>query len=294
MRPPAGWDRDGARIISHRLGPNAALETILIDKGALAGLHVNTPVISPEGVVGRVLRLSPNAANVLLITDPNSRIPVASQINRTQGILRGEGPNRELTVEYVPLGAPIEEGEVLVTSGLEEIFPKGLPAARVTRVVKGGSSLFQTVFAEPLFTPERLEEVALLRRSAGALVVREEMALQDETDAPLTPPADAPPAATAAGQSGRAAQPGQAVKPEQTAQPGQAVKPEQTAQPGQAVKPEQTAPQTAAAKERKAKPGASAAPAVKPRTPSGQKPAPGASPEKPPAAKPAKKPQEGA
>ncbi len=164
MQPPWGWTRSAARIISHRLGPNAALETILIDKGALSDLNVNTPVVTPEGVVGRVLRLSPSAANVLLITDPNSRVPVVSQSRRTQGILRGEGPDRELVVEYVPLESPITEGEILVTSGLEGVFPKGLPAARVTSVSRHGSSLFQAVRARALFNPHRQEEVALLRR----------------------------------------------------------------------------------------------------------------------------------
>nr|WP_249115246.1 rod shape-determining protein MreC [Desulfolutivibrio sulfodismutans] len=166
IRPPAGWSRQGARVISHRLGPNASLETVLLDKGALDGLEVNTPVTGPDGVIGRILRLSPTAATVLLVTDPNSRIPVTSQKNRTQGIIKGEGANREMVVQYVALGAPLEEGELLVTSGLEEIFPKGLPVARVTEVGRKGPSLFQTVYAEPLFDARRLEEVALLAKSA--------------------------------------------------------------------------------------------------------------------------------
>ncbi|MEF3695668.1 rod shape-determining protein MreC [Desulfolutivibrio sp.] len=165
IRPPVGWSRQGARVISHRLGPNAALETVLLDKGALDGLEVNTPVTGPDGVIGRLLRLSPTAATVLLVTDPNSRIPVTSQKNRTQGIIKGEGANREMVVQYVALGAPLEEGELLVTSGLEEIFPKGLPVARVTEVGRKGPSLFQTVYAEPLFDARRLEEVALLAKN---------------------------------------------------------------------------------------------------------------------------------
>ncbi|MFZ5811654.1 MAG: rod shape-determining protein MreC [Thermodesulfobacteriota bacterium] len=165
IRPPVGWSRQGARVVSRRLGPNAALETVLLDKGSLDGLTVNTPVIGAEGVIGRVLRLSPSAATVLLITDPNSRIPVTSQKNRTQGILKGEGPNREMVVQYVSLGAPLDEGELLVTSGLAGIFPKGLPVARVTEVGRTGSSLFQTVYAEPLFSPRRLEEVGLLAKN---------------------------------------------------------------------------------------------------------------------------------
>lgn len=168
LTPPVDWTRRAARIISHRLGPNAALETFLIDKGSAHGVTVNMPVVSPDGVVGRVLRLSATAATILLITDPNSRIPVVSQKNRTQGIVKGEGPTKELTLQYVPQGAPIEEGEVLVTSGLEEIFPKGLPVAKVTSIGRSGSSLFQLIHAAPLFTPRQLEEVALLFKATAA------------------------------------------------------------------------------------------------------------------------------
>jgi len=162
IAPPEEWKRQATRVITHRLGPNAALETFVIDKGGASGVTTNTPVVSPEGVVGRVLRYSPSAATVLLITDPNSRIPVVSQKSRAQGVLKGEGPDRELSLQYVPQGVSVEEGEILVTSGVEEIFPKGLPVARVTAVGRSGSSLFQVIRAAPLFGPQRLEEAALL------------------------------------------------------------------------------------------------------------------------------------
>ena len=189
LTPPIDWTRRAARIISHRLGPNAALETFLIDKGSAHGVSVNMPVVSPDGVVGRVLRLSPTAATILLITDPNSRIPVVSQKNRTQGIVKGEGPAKELTLQYVPQGAPVEEGEVLVTSGLEEIFPKGLPVAKVTSVGRSGSSLFQLIHAAPLFTPRQLEEVALLFKATAAAAPAPALA---PAAAPPPPPATAP------------------------------------------------------------------------------------------------------
>jgi len=168
ISPPQEWTRQGARVVSQRLGPNAALETLLIDKGSASGVNINTPVVVPAGVVGRVLRLSPNAATVLLVTDSNSHIPVVSQTNRTQGILKGLGPDHDLTMQYVPQGAPVEEGEILVTSGLADIFPKGLPVAKVTKIGRSGSSLFQVIDAAPLFAPRQLEEVALLFRGPVA------------------------------------------------------------------------------------------------------------------------------
>ncbi len=218
ITPPRGWTRQGSRIISHRLGPNAALETLLIDKGSGSGVTLNTPVVSPQGVVGRVLRLSPSAATVLLITDPNSRIPVVSQKNRTQGILKGEGPNHELVLQYVAQGAPVEEGEILVTSGLEEIFPKGLPVARVTAVGRSGSSLFQLIYAEPLFVPRQLEEVALLFKGpspqpvAGDAEPSPAAEAAPSGQAPVAPPSGTKPARSGKGQkAGQAARPAPAV-----------------------------------------------------------------------------------
>lgn len=201
LSPPEEWKRLGTRIITRRLGPNAALETFVIDKGSASGVTTNTPVVSPEGVVGRVLRYSPSAATVLLITDPNSRIPVVSQKNRAQGILKGEGPDRELSLQYVPQGVAVEEGEVLVTSGLEEIFPKGLPVARVTSVGRSGSSLFQVIRAAPLFGSMRLEEVALLFKGDPVPVTAPAQASSPEPASapgkpgkyPKTPAAMAPP-----------------------------------------------------------------------------------------------------
>ena len=242
MTPPGDWTRVATRVISHRLGPNAALETFLIDKGSAAGVSTNTPVVAPEGVVGRVLRYSPSAATVLLITDPNSRIPVLSQKNRTQGILKGEGPGHELILEYVPQGAPIEVGEILVTSGLEEIFPKGVPVAKVTSLGRSGSSLFQVIHAAPLFDPLRLEEVALLFHGPAVAATGGKDAVPAPVDpaaagkparypkspaamAPVTRPGTAPQPAAPASPAAPAPQP--AVAP---AQNGPAV---QTGQPGQ-------------------------------------------------------------
>jgi rod shape-determining protein MreC len=225
MSPPREWTRQGARIISQRLGPNAALETLLIDKGSASGVSLNTPVAVPEGIVGRVLRLSPSAATVLLITDPNSRIPVVSQKNRIQGILKGQGPNHELLMEYVPQGSALEDGEILVTSGLEEIFPKGLPVARVTRIGRSGASLFQVIDAEPLFAPRQLEEVALLFKGPAL----------PQAAAPAETSGEQPPAAPVF----PSAKPGKAARSEGPGKPGPARVP---GAPPAAVAPAQPAP----------------------------------------------------
>jgi len=161
--PPEQWRTAGARVIAQRVGPNAVLDTILIDKGTLSDVDVNTPATTPTGLVGRVLRAGLSASNLLLITDQNSKVPVLGEKHRTTGILTGRGPG-DLEVRYVPLNAPIDVGEVLLTSGLAGIYPKGLPAARVTSIERSEISLFLTVRATPLVELRDLEEVLLLHR----------------------------------------------------------------------------------------------------------------------------------
>jgi rod shape-determining protein MreC len=98
----------------------------------------------------------------LLITDPSSKISVLGRDSRTPGILTGEGADRPLSVNYVHQNAHIRPGEVLITSGLDRVFPKGLPAAMVTDVRRSDISLFQEVTAAPLVELKTLEEVLLL------------------------------------------------------------------------------------------------------------------------------------
>jgi rod shape-determining protein MreC len=164
---PPRWQSVGARVIAHRMGPNAALDTIVVDKGRLDGVDENTPVVTHRGVVGRILRTGSTVSTVILLTDRNSRIAVLGQTHRTTGVLAGRGSEEPLEVLYVPLNTPIEEGELLVTSGLAGIFPKGLPVARIVSVQSSRISLFQVVRAELLVDPKNLEELLLLRPEAG-------------------------------------------------------------------------------------------------------------------------------
>lgn len=162
--PPRGWSRVGARVVSHEMGPMGVLETITIDRGSRHGLAEDQPVLVPGGVVGSVLKPGLSGGVVMLITDPNSRVAVLGDASRTTGVLAGRGPGTLLTVEYVPLNAPLAEGELLVTSGLGSIFPKGIPAARVVSITRDDTSLFQRVLAEPLVPLRDLEEVLVLSR----------------------------------------------------------------------------------------------------------------------------------
>ena len=123
----SAWKPVGARILAGRMGPNAIQDSITINRGYTSGARPGTPIVTNMGLVGRVLRASPHAATVLLITDPGSRIAVFAQQSRSAGILSGQGLEQPLEVGFVERDAPVTAGEILITSGLDGKYPKGIP-----------------------------------------------------------------------------------------------------------------------------------------------------------------------
>ncbi|WP_320174113.1 rod shape-determining protein MreC [Maridesulfovibrio sp.] len=166
IKPVHNWKTDGARIIAQRMGPTAALDTMIINKGVVSGVDPDTPVITPLGVVGRVVEPGLSASKAMLLTDLNSRISVRGQIHRSTGLLVGNGDGEPLSVKYMKINAPVTEGEILVTSGLAGLFPPGLPVAKIISVERSDISLFLNVEAIPLVDMENTEEVLLLHRGA--------------------------------------------------------------------------------------------------------------------------------
>jgi rod shape-determining protein MreC len=160
--PPTDWHSLGCRILAHKLGANAVMKTLFVDRGLNDGVRKNMPAVSPQGIVGRVYKTSPSYCSILLLTDPNSHIPVVARQSRTKGILIGQGDHSLLKMNYVSKNAPLYENELLVTSGLAEMFPKGLPVAQIQRIEHSDLSLFKEVYAEPLVNVERLEELFIL------------------------------------------------------------------------------------------------------------------------------------
>jgi rod shape-determining protein MreC len=176
----------GARVIAGRIGPNAVLESVTISRGYLSGGAPGTPVITNLGVVGRVLRASANTSTVLLLTDPGSRIAVLSQESRTPGILAGRSTRLPMEMRFVTRNYTVHPGEILITSGLDGAYPKGIPVARVLSVAPSDFSQFQNILAEPLTDIERIEEVLLLEHPGKA-------AGWDADSAPPVLQNDAPP-----------------------------------------------------------------------------------------------------
>lgn len=162
--PPLQWDMRACRVIGQKLGPNAVLETMVVDVGSTHGVRTNDPVISPRGVVGRVLKSSLSFSTVLLLSDASSRVPVLTQNGRIPAILQGQGSGAFLEVKFIPRNDVVTPGEILLSSGLGGVFPKGIPVARVVEVTPADVSLFQKVYAEPLLAPRYYEELLVLQR----------------------------------------------------------------------------------------------------------------------------------
>ena len=149
-----------AEVIAKDAAPSS--RTITINRGSDEGIAKDMAVVSAGGVVGKVLAVLPGTAKIMLLTDPGSTLAVRVQRNREEGLL--EGKLDRCALKYVSYYADIQEGDLLVTSGLDGIFPKGLPVATVVKVSKHEATAFQSVLAVPTVGLTRLEEVLVLTK----------------------------------------------------------------------------------------------------------------------------------
>lgn len=145
-----------ATVIAQDLSP--WFRSVVIDRGNSAGIRTGMPVISDAGVAGVVAGTTSDAARVLLLIDPQSRIDVYVQRTRARGTVHGR--SAELCAfEYVLRNEDVEVGDVLLTSGLDLVYPKGLPVGRITDVHRKPYGLFLRAELEPSVDFRRLEEV---------------------------------------------------------------------------------------------------------------------------------------
>jgi rod shape-determining protein MreC len=135
---------------------------IYIDRGSNDSIEANMAVITPEGIVGKVLRVYPSTSQVLEITDQTSGVGATLVKSRLQGILKGQaGGNPNLA--YIMADENVERGEDVITSGGDRIFPKGLPIGKVASV-SPGKDLFLNVRVTPSANLSRLEEVLVITK----------------------------------------------------------------------------------------------------------------------------------
>ncbi|HUR71248.1 MAG TPA: rod shape-determining protein MreC [Candidatus Limnocylindrales bacterium] len=136
-------------------------QSCVISKGSADGVRKGMAVVTPLGVVGKVVAVTGRTAKVLLLTDPNSGIDVLVQRTRSRGIVSGSLESGTV-LKYIKRSEDVQEGDRLVTSGLDSGFPKGLLVGTVIKVRKQNRGLFQSVEVWPAVQSARVEEVLVV------------------------------------------------------------------------------------------------------------------------------------
>jgi len=187
-----------AHIIGNTTEPGA--KVVMVDRGSSSGIEKGLAVITPDGIVGKVINVYPTASFVLLATDPTFAAGVISQTNRVHGTLRGQGYST-VTIEHVQNEEKVAQGEWFYTSGDDRIFPKGLPVGPATVVRPGKTS--KEIYVTPSGFQEGLEEVLIIVDGVHAAIP--DASPENQAVHLLAPPADDPGATAAPAQTGPAA-----------------------------------------------------------------------------------------
>jgi rod shape-determining protein MreC len=165
LRLDAGYDVVAARVIGR--DPSNWYRTVMIDKGEQDGVAVDMGVVVPAGVVGRVIKIGRDFAQVLLLTDRNSAVAAVVQRTRDEGIVEGaEGGLAQM--RYIPLLSEAGPKDAVLTSGLGGGFPKGLVIGEIRSIVRREAVLFQEAQLVPAVDFSKLEEVLVITRIVHA------------------------------------------------------------------------------------------------------------------------------
>ncbi|MCP3941706.1 MAG: rod shape-determining protein MreC [Desulfobacteraceae bacterium] len=138
--------------------PSPWFKTIMIDKGKVDGVIKGSPVLVSEGIVGQIIQVSNSSSKVLLITDRNSAVDALVQDTRVRGMIKGNNKDQCIFV-YALRKDEIKAGEMIVSSGLDQVFPKGLKIGRILDVENTHSQLFQNITVETSVNFDKLEDV---------------------------------------------------------------------------------------------------------------------------------------
>lgn len=161
FKKSTGYQTIAAQVVVHDL--TGWFQTLIVDKGSSDGVAADMPVVNEEGVIGRILDVSSHYSRVLLITDQGSAVDTIDVRNRVRGILCGKDING-CVLKYVSANLDIEEGDLMITSGKDGVFPKGLSLGIVHSVYKDPASMFQRIDVKPLVQLSTLEEVLIIKR----------------------------------------------------------------------------------------------------------------------------------
>ena len=154
-----------ARVIA--IAPTPLFRSLRVDRGKKDGVKLGAPVVNSDGAVGRIAALNDGYADIMLLVDANNSTDVLVQRTRARGRVRGTGSDRQvgIDVQYLARTDDIEPGDVLITSGAGNVFPKGLRVGVVGDIERRAFGLYQKAKARPAVDFDRIEEVLILQPS---------------------------------------------------------------------------------------------------------------------------------
>lgn len=159
---------------------------VILGKGMIQGIKEGMPVIDELGLLGQVTRSFPSRSEVSLITDKEQIIPVESLRNGIRSVAYGGLDGGLIELRFMAANADVEKNDLLVTSGLDGVYPRGIPVARVVRVERNSRYAFASIFCEPIAAVERHRFVLVLD------TFLEETQTQTQTQNPTPPVPNAP------------------------------------------------------------------------------------------------------
>lgn len=180
--------RDEKKVVTEVMAVDTSpyRHQVVIDKGRIDGVYVGQPVINDKGIVGQVTFVAAHNSRVLLLTDSNSAIPVQVIRNDIRVIASGNGQVDKIQLEHIPTSTDIQEGDLLVTSGLGGVYPEGYPVAHVSSVEHDTQREFAAIEADPVVDFERLRYLLLIwpneSRQEKVLLADPEQLEQGESD----------------------------------------------------------------------------------------------------------------
>lgn len=151
-----------ARVIAR--GTDQWAHTFILDKGRSDGVQKEMTAITEKGLVGKISSADSSYAKLLLLTDINFSAAARLQESRTEGIVSGTG-FRTCQLKYIPYDEELHEGDVVITSGLDSLFPEGIPIGFISKVSKRESGLFPYVEVTPFNDNAKTEIVLIIQRS---------------------------------------------------------------------------------------------------------------------------------
>ena len=155
-----GFTGMAAQVIGE--SPDSWTRTIVVNRGMEEGVKRSLPVVTPDGLVGSVIQTSDHSSIVRLIVDRSSRVPVLVSRSRARAILEGESSGT-CQLKYLDRIEDVQQGDIVITSGLAGIYPRGIEVGTITQVLAKNHGLYQYAKVLPKAPINRLEDVLIIR-----------------------------------------------------------------------------------------------------------------------------------